>query len=97
MRRPPRQKGRRRSHGGESRAGFSRRTPPPERTGLESVFLESRKRSGLPLVFSLTSGQTIHGVVEDFDRDLIRIRLPDGPGLMLRKTDIRYLYEGEQD
>jgi hypothetical protein len=97
MKRPPRHKGRRKPPGGAPRTGFSRRTPPPERTGLESVFLESRKRSGLPLVFCLRSGTTISGVVEDFDRDLIRIQPSEGPGLILRKIDIRYLHEADRE
>ena len=45
------------------------------------------------LKIQFSDGETIHGTVESFDRDTIVIRQTDGPTVVYRKSDIRYLEE----
>jgi len=45
------------------------------------------------LKIQFSDGETIHGIVESFDRDTIAIRQKDGPTVVYRKSDIRYLEE----
>jgi hypothetical protein len=70
------------------------RTPPEEATGREADFLFRWRESTTPVVVQLIDGTEHRGVIEYFDRDLIKLVPPSGPGLLLRKADIRYIGEG---
>jgi len=92
MRRPPKS----RSRYGRGRSGrptYGRRTPPPERTGLEAAFLARIVDNGQTLTIRFNDGETLQGKVESFDCDTIEIREEDGPAVVYRKSDIRYLEE----
>jgi hypothetical protein len=45
------------------------------------------------LTIQFRDGESIQGIVERFDRDSIEIRGADGPSVVYRKSDIRYLAE----
>jgi len=68
-----------------------RRPPPPPATGEEATFFEVRLTSGNPVTVHLLDGHTIVGRITYHDRDLIKIERADGPHLMVRKSDIRYI------
>ena len=69
------------------------KTPPGESTGEELRFLQTTKDSRASVVIVLTGGDEFDGVIEYFDRDMIKLTRPDGPNIFIRKTDIRYLAE----
>jgi len=71
----------------------ARRTPPPDATGAEAKYLLQIKESGTPMVVSLTDGETVRGVIEYYDRDMIKINRDTGPNVFIRKSSIRYMYE----
>ena len=60
---------------------------------MEAAYLSSIGQSEATLTVLLRSGETVSGVVESFDREVITIRPAEGPALVLRKDDIRYLGE----
>ena len=41
--------------------------------------------------FHLLSGETVHGVIEYYDREMIKVTRPEGPNLFIRKQEIRYI------
>jgi sRNA-binding regulator protein Hfq len=89
-------RGRERSGGGRGnggRSGAGRRTPPPESTGAEANYLNKNKEARTPMVVSLVDGETVHGVIEYYDRDMIKINRDSGPNLFIRKANIRYMYK----
>jgi len=90
MKRPMRPRPRRDRRAG---GGYGRRTPPPERTGLESAYLDTVAEADRTLTVLLRSGETLSGSVEQFDHEVIAIRPADGPTVVVRKSDVRYLYE----
>jgi sRNA-binding regulator protein Hfq len=79
--------------GRSGRPAYGRRTPPPERTGLEAAFLGRIVETQATIKIQFSGGETIHGKVESFDRDTIAIRQKDGPTIVYRKSDIRFLEE----
>ena len=87
--RPPRGGGRGRS----GKPQYSRRTPPPERTGLESAFLTRIQDTQETVEFHFKGGETVRGKVKSFDRDTIEILREDGAAIVYRKTDLRFLAE----
>ena len=91
MGKPPRNRRRHRGGGGE----FGRpRTPPPPETGLEAGFWAEKISEKAPIVFNLEGGASLRGIVREFDHELIWVQPEDGPQVIVRKQDIRYLEEG---
>ncbi len=45
------------------------------------------------MVVQLLDGEEIRGVIEYYDRDMIKINRTDGPNLFIRKAHIRYIYK----
>jgi hypothetical protein len=86
---------RRRSSGGRegARGSGGRRSAPPESTGAEANYLFKNKEARTPMVVRLTDGEEVRGVIEYYDRDMIKINRERGPNLFIRKARIRYLYK----
>jgi sRNA-binding regulator protein Hfq len=80
--------------GGPPRA---RRTPPPETTGIETEYLSVKREKEIPMVVELLDGKEVRGVIQYFDRDMIKIEGDHGPGLFIRKRDIRHMYPVDGD
>jgi hypothetical protein len=78
---------------GRGRPYQRRRTPPPAATGMEHKYFVQIKETRSPIVAVLTDGRRVEGVIEYFDRDMVKITRPNGPHYFVRKEDIRYLYE----
>ena len=72
---------------------YGRRTPPPDRTGLEAAFLTRVVDTQQSLKVQFNDGETIEGTVESFDRDTIVIQQKGGPKVVYRKSEIRYFEE----
>jgi small nuclear ribonucleoprotein (snRNP)-like protein len=67
--------------------------PPPESTGSEAKFLHQQKEARTPMVVRLLGGEEIRGVIEYYDRDMIKINRSSGPNVFIRKDNIRYMYK----
>jgi sRNA-binding regulator protein Hfq len=78
---------------GRSRRPPERRVPPPDGTGREAKFLRERIEAGSTVVIHLANGETVHGAIERFDREMITVGSESGPHVVLRKRDIRYIEE----
>jgi len=91
----PAERGRSRGGRGTDRGGPSqgRRTPPPETTGEEVSYLARHKDARTPVVVHLIDGETVRGVIEYYDRDMIKINRAGGPNVFVRKVSIRYMFE----
>ena len=91
-----------RHHGRDHRSGPggrgprppARRTPPPPSTGLEAEYLERKAVEGAALVLTLSDGTKVSGTLVDQDRDQLTIEDSSGT-IIVRKTDIRYIEEGD--
>jgi sRNA-binding regulator protein Hfq len=72
-----------------------RRMPPPDATGQEADYLARLREKRTPVAVEMLDGQVFRGVVEYYDRDVIKInrREGTGPNVFLRKKHVRTLYE----
>lgn len=72
--------------------------PPPEATGAEAGYLAKNKEARTPMVVHLMDGEVVRGIIEYYDRDMVKINRTEGPNLFIRKRNIRYMYkEGEAE
>ena len=90
--RPERSGGDRPGSGG---AG-ARKIAPPEQTNAENFYYQKQMQTKTPMVVVLCDGEEVHGIIEWYDRNCIKINRASGPNLMIYKPSIKYLYkEGE--
>ena len=89
MPRPPRH----RSNDRGGRPQHGRRKPPQEATDEERRFLYGRLKSGGRLAVEMTDGSRTLGVIRAFSEETIELQTDDRPGLLLHKSQIRYIEE----
>ena len=71
--------------------------PPPEQTNAENFYYQKQMQSKTPMVVVLHDGEEIHGTIEWYDRNCIKVNRSGGePNLMIYKPAIKYMFkEGE--
>jgi hypothetical protein len=75
---------------------YSARTPPPDTTGAEVHYIIKQIEARTPMVFKLVGGELVRGVIEYYDRDMIKLTRGDGPHLLIRKENVMYMYKDDQ-
>jgi sRNA-binding regulator protein Hfq len=75
----------------------SKKPAPPEITHAENFYWIKQMQSRTPMAVVLEDGETLHGIVEWYDRDCIKLTRQGNPNLMIFKRTIKYVYkEGEE-
>jgi host factor-I protein len=72
---------------------------PPEQTNAENFYYQKQMQSRTPMVIVLQDGEEVHGIIEWYDRNCIKVNREDGePNLMIYKPAIKYMFkEGENE
>ena len=76
----------------EITARDERHGPPPEFTGAEAAYLFRNKEARSTMVVRLADGEEVRGIIEYYDRDMVKINRTEGPNLFIRKSQIRYMH-----
>jgi host factor-I protein len=75
-----------------------RKVPPPEATNAENFYYQKQMQSKTPMVVVLRDGEQIHGTIEWYDRNCIKLNRAGAPNLMVYKPSIKYMFkEGENE
>lgn len=75
-----------------------KKSPPPETTNAENFYYQKQMQSKTPMVVVLRDGEEIHGSIEWYDRNCIKLNRNGQPNLMIYKPSIKYMYkEGESN
>ena len=83
-----------RSHGGPQP---HKKPAPPELTHAENFYWVKQMQSRTPMTIVLSNGEELHGAVEWYDRDCIKLTREGAPNLMIFKRHIRYVHkDGEE-
>ena len=76
----------------------AKKTPPPETTNAENFYYQKQMQTRTPMVVVLRDGEEIHGSIEWYDRNCIKLNRNGQPNLMIYKPCIKYMYkEGESN
>ena len=83
--------------GGERQGFGAKKLAPPEQTNAENFYYQKQMQSQTPLVIVLRDGEQIHGVIEWYDKNCLKVVRDGGKAnLMIYKPAIKYIYkEGE--
>ena len=66
---------------------------PPEQTHAENFYWIKQMQARTPVVIVLTDGETLHGIVEWYDRDCIKLTRTGSPNLLIYKQFVKYIYK----
>jgi len=70
---------------------------PPEQTHAESFYYVKQMQARTPVAVVLNDGEILHGTVEWYDRDCIKLTRFGSPNLLIYKHSIKYVYkDGEE-
>src|SRR5579884_2998052 len=88
---------RERSESPLERSNGARKSAPPEQTNAENFYYQKQMQSRTPMVIVLRDGEEVHGIIEWYDRNCIKVNRENGePNLMIYKPAIKYMFkEGE--
>ncbi|HEX8926821.1 MAG TPA: RNA chaperone Hfq, partial [Terriglobales bacterium] len=68
--------------------------PPPEDTFEEASFLKTLGEKQKPVSVKLMDGQTVHGWIEYYDKNMVRLTREGAPNLFIFKHEIMYIADG---
>jgi host factor-I protein len=66
---------------------------PPDSTNEEAIYLKYLTEKQRPVSVKLVDGEMVHGWVEYYDRNMIRVTRDGKPNLFIYKNQIAYLAE----
>jgi host factor-I protein len=70
---------------------------PPEQTHAENFYFVKQMQSRTTVAVVLSDGEVLHGSVEWYDRDCIKLTRSGSPNLLVYKQFIKYIYkDGEE-
>ena len=71
-----------------------KKTSPPEQTNAENFYYVKQMQAKTPMVFVLRDGETLHGVIEWYDKCCLKVNRAGGePNILLYKPAIKYMYK----
>ena len=80
------------------RAGGGKKSVPAEQTNAENFYYQKQMQGKTPMVVVLRDGEQIHGIIEWYDRNCIKMNRNGAPNLVIYKPSIKYMYkEGENE
>jgi len=77
------------------RPGSRSKTPPPEETFEEAAYLKALGEHQTPVTIRLLGGEALHGWIEYYDRNMLRLTREGAPNLFIFKSEISYIEEGD--
>ena len=69
------------------------KAPPPHETGQESSYLKALGERQAPVTLKLVSGEKVHGWIEYYDLNMIRLTRENQPNLFIFKHQVMYISE----
>jgi host factor-I protein len=78
--------------------GGGKRPAPPEQTNAENFYYQKQMQSRTSMVIVLQDGEEVHGVIEWYDKNCIKVNRNSGePNLMIYKPAIKYMYKESEN
>jgi host factor-I protein len=78
------------------RGTIHRKQAPPEQTNAENYYFIKQMQNKTAMVVVLDDGTELHGWIEWYDKDCLKLNRHVGPNLMIYKHSIRYMFKEEE-
>lgn len=74
-------------------AAQQKKPVPPDQTNAENFYYVKQMQAKTPMVFVLRDGETLHGVIEWYDKCCLKVNRTGEPNILLYKPAIKYMYK----
>ena len=78
--------------GERAMGGGSKKPAPPERTNAENFYYQKQMQARTPMVIVLRDGEEVHGTLEWYDKNCIKVVRTSG-NLLIYKPAIKYMFK----
>lgn len=76
----------------------AKKTPPPEQTHAENFYYQKQIQAKTRMVVVLRDGEEVHGVIEWYDKNCLKLIRPSGQGnLLIYKPAIKYMFKEAEE
>ena len=75
----------------------TRKNAPQEQTNAENFYYQKQMQGRTPMVFVLRDGEEIHGTIEWYDRNCIKVNRNGQSNLMIYKPSIKYIFKESEN
>jgi sRNA-binding regulator protein Hfq len=76
-------------------AAAQKKQAPPDTTNAENFYYVKQMQTKTPMVIVLRDGEVLHGTLEWYDKNCLKLTRDEGPNLLVFKSYIKYLYKDE--
>ena len=66
---------------------------PPDQTNAENFYYVKQMQARTPMVFVLRDGETLHGIIEWYDKCCLKVNRDGHPNVLIYKPAIKYMYK----
>jgi len=92
----PAERSRDRDHDRDRSAAPAKKPTPTEQTNAENFYYQKQMQTKTPMVVVLRDGEEVHGYIEWYDKNCIKLNRTGAANLMIYKPAIKYMFkEGE--
>ena len=74
-----------------------KKAAPQEQTNAESFYYLKQMQNKTQMVVVMLDGQELHGIIEWYDKNCIKVNRDADPNLLVFKHAIRYMYKEHED
>lgn len=71
----------------------AKKVVPPEQTNAENFYYAKQMQAKTAMVIVLKDGEELHGIIEWYDRNCLKVNREDGANLLVYKPNIKYIYK----
>ena len=75
----------------------AKRAAPSDSTSAEAYYLLKQMQNRTDVAVKLKDGELLHGVIEWYDRQCIKLNRVGDPNLMIYKDSIKYIYKPDEE
>ncbi len=79
-----------------SKPSIRRKPISQDQTNAESFYYLKQMGNKTPMVVLLCTGEELHGVIEWYDRNSVKVNRNGAPNLLVMKHGIKYMYKAEE-
>jgi sRNA-binding regulator protein Hfq len=74
-----------------------KKMPPPETTNAENFYYQKQMQAKTPMVVVMRDGELVHGIIEWYDKNCLKLIRQGGSNIVIYKPAIKYLYKESEN
>jgi sRNA-binding regulator protein Hfq len=71
----------------------AKKSPPPEQTHAENFYYQKQMQAKTPMVVVLQDGEELHGIIEWYDKNCLKLLRSGSNNVLIYKPAIKYMYK----